>query len=391
MLAFLAIGCLVLWGLLVPAYPLWLQVFRSARRQPTVRVPAEWPPVDVLVAVQNEACYIEGKIRDLQQLEYPIEQLRFWIIDGTSKDDTVRIAKECLRDDPRFTILHCSIGNKVAQLNEGLRMCRGKWILVTDADARLGSDTLKRMVSAGESDETVATLGTPVQQIDAFPFDQMHWQIADRLRLQESEFGFASIVTGPCYLFRRDLFPCFNADVFADDIFAAFVAASKGKRVQYVSTSVQEIRVPGDLSNFFLHKKRKAHNYLIEIFRTLPDIFRMEPPTRWIFIARALQMTLAPLFGFIGLLGLGTWVAQFRMPHLPLGLWGGLLAAVLVLGWFGRQRILVIALGAMMSAVLLVTFLSYPFDYRRRILQSWRLPGQKKPEKPPVDTPPTNS
>jgi cellulose synthase/poly-beta-1,6-N-acetylglucosamine synthase-like glycosyltransferase len=341
--------------------------------------------------MHNEASYIEGKIKDLQQLEYPSELLRFWIIDGTSKDDTVRIARECVRDDPRFTILQCSMGNKVAQLNEGLRMCRGKWILVTDADARLGSETLKTMISAGESDETVATLGTPVQQIDAFSFDQMHWEMADRLRLKESEFGFASIVTGACYLFRRDLFPCFDPDVFADDIFAAFAAASKGKRVQYVPTSVQEIRGPSDFSNFFLHKRRKAHNYLIEIFRTMPQIFRMETPARWIFVARALQMTLAPLFGFIGLLSLGTWVAQFRMPHLPLGAWGGLLAAVLVLGWYGRQRILVIALGAMMSAVLLVTFLSYPFDSRRRILQNWRLPGQGRPEKPPADTPPTNS
>jgi cellulose synthase/poly-beta-1,6-N-acetylglucosamine synthase-like glycosyltransferase len=384
MLLTLAICGMALWALLVPAYPLWLQVFRRGKKSRIDPPLVQYPRADILVAVRNEAKYIEAKIRNLKKLQYPVDRLRFWIVDGTSDDGTLEIAARASSDDPRFTILACPVGNKPSQLNVALRFCSGDWVLVTDADVRLRADTLLRMIRAGEAGEDTAVVGTTVEAADAYWLERLHWEMADHLRLQESDFGFASIVTGACYLFRRGLFETYATDAFGDDAFTAFAAAAAKKCVRYISASAQEMRCPIGLFNFLRHKTRKAHNYLTEIFRAMPHIPRMKTATRWIFIARALQMTVAPVLWILSTVGVIVWSARSNRWVSMFPSIGFLVGIILVVGWLGRRRIANVLLGVVMTCVLLVTFISYPFNQRRQVLQNWRLPEPAEQDRFPV-------
>jgi cellulose synthase/poly-beta-1,6-N-acetylglucosamine synthase-like glycosyltransferase len=245
----------------------------GARRRPKpaqARDPVSWPRVDVVVPVRDEADYIPAKIANLRALDYPPELLAFWIVDGNSNDGTPGLAAAAAGGDPRFSILDAGRADKIAQLNCALRRCRAEWVLVTDADARFGQGALKALVREAGRGTPAGAVGSAVVPARSHPWEALHWRIADRLRLAEAASGSASIVTGPCYLMRRDLLPLFPEDVVADDVHAAFRCAAAGLRTGFVDAGVVELRSPISIAELVRHKYRKGHAFVGEVLRYLP-------------------------------------------------------------------------------------------------------------------------
>ena len=76
-------------------------MFREPPRLPT-GPSVDQPPVDIVVAVFNEARTITGKIANLLALDYPGDRLRFIVVDGGSSDDTCgHVAAWAARGRPR--------------------------------------------------------------------------------------------------------------------------------------------------------------------------------------------------------------------------------------------------------------------------------------------------
>ncbi|MDD5544896.1 MAG: glycosyltransferase [Acidobacteriia bacterium] len=375
-LLILSILFFLLWFALVPAYPFWLRRWRLCPRPQGTTFSFQWPRVDVLVAVRNEIGLIREKITNLKQLDYPEGSIRFWIVDGDSSDGTPRAALEAAGDDKRFVIMNLGWGNKVAQLNAALERGSGKWVLISDADAELGDETLKKMIREAEADPDVFVVGTPVHPANSNVLDQTHWEIGDGLRLLESDRGFASIVTAPCYIFRRDLIDAFPAGVFADDVHMAFAAFAQGKHVRYASCQVIERRCPKSFSNLLRHKRRKTHNYLVEIFRFLSLEHQMPTIARRIFLFRAAQILLAPflILGSILAFSMFVWTRGFGEEMLiALGVALGFL---FIAAWSGKRHLSVVSYVVTMTIVLLFTVVSYPFSKSSRTLSLWRLPDE---------------
>jgi cellulose synthase/poly-beta-1,6-N-acetylglucosamine synthase-like glycosyltransferase len=327
----------------------------------------EWPLVDVVVPVHDEALQIAGKIENLRQLDYPAERIMFWIVDGASADATRRITGAVIGGDPRFVLLEADVADKTAQLNIALPRCEGDWILVTDADARLASDTLKRLLREGMSNPRTGAVGASVIPLRSHPWERLYWQIADRIRLREAARGSASIVTGPCYLMRRGLVKRFPASVVAEDVHVAFCAAASGLRTGFIDGGVVELRAPLSIAEMLRHKFRKAHAYVREILRFLPRAFRMPAPFRTTFLWRATQMLLFP---FAGAASLGLLIAiAARLGRLsPLLLAGAAGAAAAVSTLILRRRPAaraLIALATLLTVVLLAAIVASPFIRQR--------------------------
>jgi len=259
--------------------------------------PSAWPAVDIVVPVHEEAAHIAEKIANLKELDYPSERLSFWVVDGCSVDGTAALAASAFGGDPRFSILNCGRADKTAQLNTALRRCRSPWVLVTDADARFVPGTLKALMREAGRGGPAGAVGSVVVPVGSHPWEALHWRIADRIRLAEAAACSASIVTGPCYLMRRDLLEQFPAGVVADDVHAAFRSSAAGLRTGFTDAGVVELRCPVSIGEMVRHKYRKGHAYLTEVLRFLPSAARIPAPFRAIFLRRAAQVFLAPLAG----------------------------------------------------------------------------------------------
>jgi len=363
-----ALTVAVLFATLVPGYLgwLWWGRRRSAGYGGEVLPPTTLPHVDVLVPVHDEAGLIERKLDNLAALDYPPDRLRIVVIDGASTDGTWRLLVERGRADQRLSTIRVEVADKTRQLNVGLRHCRGDWVIVTDADARLMPETLRTIVAVGEADQAVGVIGATVIPERAHVLEHLHWRMANLIRRHESERGSASMVAGPCYAFRRTLFDQFPDDVVGDDVYVALFAATSGMRVALASIQVTEQRSPVRLTDLLRHKLRKTDAYLREIFRFLPHAARMKSPARAIFLWRVAHLTVLPVL--VALAALGSALTLTRA-DIPLGLHLIVLAVAAILfvaSWWGLGRrsspALLLAHGVLLASVTLAALVFYPFS-----------------------------
>ena len=255
----------------------------------------ELPPVDVIVAVLNEAHLIDAKLAELDAIDYPADRLRLVVVDGGSSDGTREAIAAHAAADDRWLPVMTTVASKTAQLNEAMRRTQAPWILVTDTDARVPADTLKRMLEAAARDPRVGVVGTTIVPDRPHPLDGWHWRVSNWIRRFEHRAqGTSGLVGGPCYLFRRALVDHFPADVVADDVHAVCRAATRGARTAIVDSKVKELRVAASLLPWYGHKVRRTLAYLREVFRFAPSLFHMPAPMRAVLLWRALALTLVP-------------------------------------------------------------------------------------------------
>lgn len=329
---------------------------------PATEDPAAWPRVDVVVPVHDEAGYVADKISNLRALDYPADLLRFWIVDGDSNDGTPERAAAAAAGDSRFVLLDAGLADKTVQLNHALRRCRSDWVLFTDADARFEPATLKALVREAGRGAPAGVVGSAVAPSGSHPWEALHWGIADRVRLAEAASGSASIVTGPCYLARRDVLARFPDDVIADDVHAAFRCAAAGLRTGFVRAGVVELRSPVSIRELVRHKYRKGHAFVGEVFRFLPRASAFPSPFREMFLWRAAQMLAVP-FSAGAAAGLAIAIAGTG-PAWAAAEGAILLATLGTLAAVPRWRAAA-GLAGLLAAVLGAAILSHPFIRRR--------------------------
>jgi cellulose synthase/poly-beta-1,6-N-acetylglucosamine synthase-like glycosyltransferase len=322
--------------------------------------------------VCNEAPWIEDKLRNLEELRYPVEFLRVFVVDGASTDGTPDIIAAHIDRDVRFSLIRFPAADKTAQLNAGLRRGDAGWILVTDADARLPVETLERLMATGEADSAVAVVGAPVLPANPHPLEGLHWRLGNYLRGREGRRGCASLVAGPCFAFRRGLFAAWPTDAVADDMYVTFTAMAAGRRVKLIDVAVTELRSPRRLTGLFRHKLRRAHAYLREVFRFLPRVPLMPSPARAVFLWRAAHLTILPslLLATAGLVLVGLGHAMTSSTgQLALG---GATAMAAVACWGSRrarQLASAIALGAVIAPTLVLALAALPLWRQRASFQ----------------------
>ena len=112
-------------------------------------VPSRWPRVSILVPARDEVTTLEASMASLLALDYP--DLEIILIDDRSSDGTTELVDRLAQEDARIRPLHIDrlpagwLG-KVHALHRGLEICRGEWLLFTDADVHFAPQTLRMAI-----------------------------------------------------------------------------------------------------------------------------------------------------------------------------------------------------------------------------------------------------
>ena len=271
------------------------------------------PTMTVLVPCYNEEKFIGEKVEDLRKLKYDPEKLEVVFLDGSSTDATVQVIEEAIKDLPHFRVIQTATRGKIEQLNSFLPQVTREIIVNTDVDGRLEEEALLQMAREFAGDESVGVVGGYVMPAQSSRLEREYWKLQNQARVLEGKAFSASIVVGACYAFRKGLLEKFPENVVADDIYVAFEAATKGKRVVYSpAVKVYELRSARTSAEFLRHKFRKSNAYMLEVLRFLPKVFRM--PRRWLFIYlnKVLQLLLIPWIFVAFFVLMGVLVARYE-------------------------------------------------------------------------------
>lgn len=252
--------------------------------------------VHVVVPCYNEREMIEAKVCNLAKTTFPVEALRVTFVDGQSTDGTRELLCAILAGRPGWEVVTSPTPGKIGQLNYALTLDpEAEFILCTDVDAILLSDTIENLYRRLESDPETGVVGAYIMPKNSLELDEHFWSDQNNVRFFESRVYSSSIVVAPCYMFRRCVLDAFPADCVADDVFVAFKANSDGWRVRQVQDAYGfEIRGPKTLPQYLRHKFRKVHAYIIELLRFFyrfpyfPGFFKI------IYASKVCQVLLCP-------------------------------------------------------------------------------------------------
>ena len=108
--------------------------------------------ISVIIPVYNDQCGLKDTLNSLVKQDFPKENCEIIIVDNSSIDNTLNIAKEFSREYPRLVriLVEDCIQSSYAARNKGIKASKGSIIAFIDADMSVDKDWLTRIVNSLE-------------------------------------------------------------------------------------------------------------------------------------------------------------------------------------------------------------------------------------------------
>lgn len=221
-------------------YPagIWiLSRFRPAEAADPASV-TNWPSVTICVAVYNEQHRVPAKIKNLRELDYPRDRLRFLFVSDGSTDGTNDILA---REKDIELVAYPERHGKPYALNRALERVESEIVVFTDVRQTVEPKAVRYLVARLLSPGIGAVSGElkhhdPATQSAAHI--GLYWRYEKAIRKAESRLASTVGVTGALYAIRRVDYVPLHDDTLLDDLEIPMQIARRGKRVVFESRAL---------------------------------------------------------------------------------------------------------------------------------------------------------
>ncbi len=291
------------------------------------------PPVSFLLAVKDEAGFIERCVRSMVASDYP--RLQLIVVDDASTDGTGAVLDK-LADELPIQVLHLpeNVGKKRA-LVAGFGHSTGEIVVFTDSDCIVATDAVRQAVRAIVAHPDIGGVGGHARALNADTnlltrlqdvWYDTQFGIA---KAAESVFGTVTCVSGPLAAFRREAIapylPAWANDRFAggefrfatdrqltayvlgqywvgkglrqkyrDDPLAAAPSSDRAWRVEYVHSARALTNAPVTVRSFLHQQVRWKKSFIRNLFFVGGFIWRRGVVAGALFYGHVVWVLLAP-------------------------------------------------------------------------------------------------
>ena len=117
-----------------------------------------FPLISIIIPVYNVEAYIEHCIHNILSQTY--RNLEVIIVNDGSPDDSIKIAKELTKDDPRFIYIDKENGGQSDARNAGLDIATGDYIFFCDPDDFMFEKSIENLYYASQLTEADIVVGS---------------------------------------------------------------------------------------------------------------------------------------------------------------------------------------------------------------------------------------
>ncbi|HEX9763648.1 MAG TPA: cellulose synthase family protein [Candidatus Acidoferrales bacterium] len=273
---------------------IYLYKRHAGRRPPEPAAVREWPKVTIQLPLFNEKYVVERLIETVAGLDYPREQLEIQVLDD-STDDTVEIARACVERHAatglNINYLHRThrTGYKAGALEEGLRVARGEYIAIFDADFLPPADFLRRTLPYFGGDPKLAMVQT------RWSYVNRHYSLLTEVQaiLLDAHFilehgarwraGLFFNFNGTAGVWRRAAIEDaggWEHDTLTEDTDLSYRAQLRGWRFLYLPEVECPSELPVDMNAFKAQQARWAKGLMQTAKKHLPRMLRAPVPWR---------------------------------------------------------------------------------------------------------------
>jgi biofilm PGA synthesis N-glycosyltransferase PgaC len=296
-------------------YPFCLMLRARLRQQPVSKQPF-FPRVSIVMAVRNEARYLEEKLKSLQRLDYPPDLLEVIVVSDGSIDRTTEILTAI--ESVEAIVLPSAVG-KADALNRGIAAATGEVLVFMDARQRIDNNSV-RMLAENFADPAVGcasgalVLGSGEENSPRGVGS--YWKLEKAIRNWESESGSVVGATGALYAVRRSLVSGLPSGTILDDVLIPMEVARQGGRVILDLRALAWDNLPPNPQREFRRKVRTLFgNY--QLLHIAPWLLTSANPLRFEFISHKVVRLAVP-FALICMILMSALLTGFvyRLPLL---------------------------------------------------------------------------
>jgi cellulose synthase/poly-beta-1,6-N-acetylglucosamine synthase-like glycosyltransferase len=272
--------------------------------------PGYEPEVTLFIAAYNEKEFIQAKIRNTRELEYPSEKLRIvWVTDG-SDDGT----PEELKKYDGVEVHHLPERNgKIGAMNRGMKFVNTPIVVFSDANTILGRESIRRIVRLFSNPKVGCVSGEKrihVKQSDhaAGAGEGLYWKYESTLKKWDAELNSVVGAAGELFAIRTELYREVERDTLLDDFIISLRVAQEGYTIQYDPEAYATETASASVREELKRKIRISAGGIQSVIRlrSLLNIFKYGTLSFQYISHRVLRWTLAPfslllllLVGFI--------------------------------------------------------------------------------------------
>ena len=276
-------------------------------------VPEIWPSLTIVLPVRNEEIVLKKKLENLENQEYPIDKIELIVIDSNSHDSTLEILEEWESSrKSKFTlstIIMDEYLGKSAAINRILEETfESDAMVITDADALLAPDSLKR-IGRWLSDEKIGAVCGSQKIIETELTEHLLNEKSYRsfyhdLRIGESSQSSTPIFEGSlaayrnCLLEGKQIDSTYNAD---DSQLAILIHSAGGRSIMDPELQFFE-SIPSSTKSAKRRRIRRASG-LVHLF-TRNRTKEFDPKFSSIFRNEAWAHLFMPLFMFFSVVSM---------------------------------------------------------------------------------------
>lgn len=225
--------------------------------------------ISILMPAYNVQDYVEEAISSLLVQTY--KNIEIIVVDDCSSDNTFLLLEKLARQDSRIRIFSKEKNSGIVDtLNYGLQFCQGEYIARMDADDISYPDRLELLYNFLQENSKIDIVGSSTITIN---MDGEERQIS-RVPVGKEKITRTLCLFSPCFhiwLARKDVYANLNgyrAVAPAEDYDFLLRAVTSDYGIDNIDKPLMKIRCrDGNTADIAGLKQRKAHNYVIELYK----------------------------------------------------------------------------------------------------------------------------
>lgn len=265
--------------------------------------PQNWPEVTILVAAYNEEAWIEAKLQNCLELDYPKDKMHLFFVTDGSDDRTPQLIKQFSDQDERIVLFHREERRgKIAAVERVMPKVTSPITIYTDANTLVNADGVKNIVRHYQYPKVGAVAGEKrikmKQKAGASSAGEgFYWRYESTLKQWDSALYSVVGAAGELFSIRSNLYESIPSDTIIEDFYLTLRIAQKGYRVAYEPEAYAIESSSASVKEELKRKIRIAAGGLQAIYRLRPllNIFRYGLLSFQYISHRVLRWTLAPL------------------------------------------------------------------------------------------------
>jgi len=257
------------------------------------------PEVTLFIAAYNEKDYVDAKMKNTLELEYPKEKLNIvWVTDG-STDGT----PELITNYPNTTVHHLAARNgKIGAMNRGMEFVTTPIVVFSDANTMLGKESIKRIVRLFGNDKVGCVSGekrifNQASDVASAAGEGLYWKYESALKKWDAELYSVVGAAGELFAIRTKLYRHVEKDTLLDDFIISLRVAQEGYTIQYDPEAFAIETASANVKEELKRKIRISAGGIQSVvrLRSLLNVFKYGTLSFQYISHRVLRWTLAPL------------------------------------------------------------------------------------------------